>query len=154
MIEAMPTPRPARTSDLRTEKVIDYFETLTPRSLAQLEAVYGEDAHFIDPFNDVTSQAGIRRVFEHMFASLESPRFEIVQAVTEADHCFLVWNFRFRRHAAGEQLIHGASHLRYGPDGRIALHRDYWDTGRELYEHLPLLGAVLRWLRGRLSAAS
>jgi hypothetical protein len=39
------------------------------------------DARFIDPFNDVAGHAGIRRVFEHMFATLDEPRFEVVQAL-------------------------------------------------------------------------
>ena len=32
--------------------------------------------------------------------------------------------------------------LRFAPDGRIALHRDYWDAAEELYEKLPLVGAL------------
>jgi len=29
------------------------------------------------------------------------------------------------------------------------LHRDYWDAAGELYAKLPLIGAVMRWLRRR-----
>ena len=35
------------------------------------------------------------------------------------------------------------------PDGRIALHRDYWDAAEELYEKLPVLGVLMRWLKSR-----
>ena len=38
-------------------------------------------------------------------------------------------------------------------DGRIARHRDYWDAAGELYEKLPLLGTLMRWLRRRIAAA-
>ena len=34
-------------------------------------------------------------------------------------------------------------------DGRIRLHRDYWDAAEELYEKLPVLGHLMRWLRRR-----
>ena len=27
------------------------------------------------------------------------------------------------------------------------MHRDYWDAAEELYEKLPLLGALMRWLK-------
>jgi hypothetical protein len=40
-------------------------------------------------------------------------------------------------------------HLRFAPDGRIAMHRDYWDAAEELYEKLPLLGGLMRWLKRR-----
>jgi len=146
MIGAMSSP---------ADRVVAYVETLTPGTLSTLESVYAEEARFIDPFNDVTGQAAIRAVFEHMFATLDDPRFEVVGAVTEGDQCFLVWNFHFRRrgHAAAGS-IHGASHLRFGVDGRVSLHRDYWDAAQQVYERVPVLGAVLRWLRRRLSAAS
>ena len=49
-------------------------------------------------------------------------------------------------------IIQGASRLQFAADGRVASHRDYWDSGRELYEHLPLLGVLLRALRRRLGA--
>jgi hypothetical protein len=35
----------------------------------------------------------------------------------------------------------------------IAIHRDYWDAAQELYEKIPVLGAVLRGLRRKLSIA-
>ena len=34
-------------------------------------------------------------------------------------------------------------------DGRIVMHRDYWDVAEELYEKLPLIGALMRWLKRR-----
>lgn len=136
-----------------TAQVVAFFESLTPQTLARLDAVYTDDARFIDPFNDVSGLAGVRRVFEHMFETLDAPRFEIVSALTEGEQCFLLWNFRFRRKGSSStSLIHGSTHVRFAADGRIAWHRDYWDPARELYESVPLLGAVMRWLRRRLSA--
>jgi hypothetical protein len=46
-----------------------------------------------------------------------------------------------------EQVIRGGSHLTLDPDGRISDHRDYWDAAEELYEKLPGLGALMRWLK-------
>ena len=47
------------------------------------------------------------------------------------------------------QLIRGGSHLQLSANGRIALHRDYWDAAEELYEKLPVLGVLMRWLKRR-----
>ena len=144
---------PAIPTGPHTAKVIAFYEALTAEALKLLEAVYADDARFIDPFNDVSGVAAIRRVFEHMFETLDAPRFQIVLTVTEGYHCFLLWNFRFRRKGrANASLIHGSTHVRFAADGRIAWHRDYWDPAREVYESVPLLGALMRWLRRRLSA--
>jgi steroid Delta-isomerase len=143
-----------RTSDPRTAHVVHFFESLTASSVARLPLVYAEDARFIDPFNDVTGHAPIQRVFQHMFQTLQDPRFEVQEAITEGDQCFLLWDFIFRSRAnAPESRVHGGSHLRFAPDGRVAWHRDHWDPAREIYEGVPVLGAVLRWLRRRLSAS-
>ena len=45
--------------------------------------------------------------------------------------------------------MRGASHLVLDPQGLIVLHRDYWDAAEELYEKLPVVGALMRWLRRR-----
>ena len=88
-----------------------------------------------------------------MFDALDAPRFEIVDALGDAGQGFLTWNFSFRRHAQRATLtIHGASHLRFDTEGRVTLHRDYWDAAHQVYERVPLLGAVLRALRRRLGA--
>ena len=87
-----------------------------------------------------------------MFEQVEAPRFVVHDCVGDANDAFLTWDFSFRR-AGGETLvIRGASHLRLAPDGRIRWHRDYWDTGEELYARLPLIGGLFRWLRRRGAA--
>ena len=137
-----------------TAALVAFFETLTPATLPALATVYCDDARFVDPFNDATGLPAIRAVFDHMFATLDEPRFEVIEAVTEGEQCFLVWNFHFRRRGSGAVgSIHGASHLRFAADGRVTLHRDYWDAAQQVYEGVPLLGAVMRCLRRRLSAA-
>ncbi len=130
------------------------FETLTPASLAQLDEVYTADASFKDPFNEVRGVPAIRAIFEHMFRTLEGPRFVVRDVVVQGGQCFLTWDFLFRQPRMGpqEQCIRGSSHLRLADDGRIAMHRDYWDAAEELYEKIPVLGALMRWLKRRASS--
>jgi steroid Delta-isomerase len=151
----LPPPRPPQAADARTARVIAFYESLTPHTLRGLDTLYAQDARFIDPFNDATGLVAIRGVFEHMFATLDSASFEVTEAVTEGEQCFLIWNFHLRRRgAASEMTVHGARHLRYTGEGRVGWHRDYWDPAREVYESVPVLGSVLRWLRRRLSAGA
>jgi steroid Delta-isomerase len=142
------------TTDARVARVIEAFERLAPDRLDALLSLYGDGARFKDPFNDVHGPVEIRRIFEHMFRSLEGPRFEVTEALVQGDQCFLTWEFRFRmkRFDRDEQCIHGGSHLRFGADGRLVLHRDYWDAAEELYEKLPLLGGLMRWLKRRANS--
>jgi len=124
------------------------FERLTPADVEALGLHYTEDAWFKDPFNEVRGLAAIQPIFRHMFAALETPRFVVTSRIPGAGECFLAWEFHFG--LRGRALtIRGASHLRFAADGRVAWHRDYWDAAEELYEKLPVLGVLMRWLKRR-----
>lgn len=140
--------------DPRVRKIVTLFEGLAPADLPRLPEIYTPDARFKDPFNEVQGVAAITRIFEHMFKALEAPRFVIRDAIVQGDQCFLSWDFVFRmkRFSNAEQVIRGATHLRLAADGRIAEHRDYWDAAEELYEKLPAVGALMRWLKRRVNA--
>ena len=135
---------------IAVEQVVKWYEQLTPQTLAQLEAVYSPTARFKDPCNDVRGVHAIRAVFTHMLQRLDAPRFVVTRRVVDGAHAMLVWDFYFRfRGESQERCIHGATHLQFAPDGRILLHRDYWDAAEELYEKLPVLGSLMRWLKRR-----
>lgn len=51
-----------------------------------------------------------------------------------------------------DQCIHGATWVRFDAQGLVACHRDDWDAAEELYEKLPVIGRLMRWLRKMLSA--
>lgn len=138
-------------ADPRVARIVALFEQLVPADLARLHLYYAPDARFKDPFNDVQGVPAIEGVFAHMFDALDQPRFVVHEALADGDQCFLTWDFRFRfrRGDRALQTVRGATHLRFDAQGRVALHRDYWDAAEELYEKLPLLGALMRWLRRR-----
>lgn len=136
------------------QRLVDFWEHLDPGSVAALETVYAQDAYFRDPFNEVRGVAELTRVFGHMFETLDAPTFTIRETLIEGSTAVLVWDFDFRvkRWKPGvTHRIHGASHVRFAPDGRVACHRDYWDAAGELYAKLPLVGPLMRWLARRLS---
>ena len=144
----------ARHADARVARVVAMFESITPADVSRLGEFYASDARFKDPFNDVRGVPAIERVFAHMFVALDSPRFVVRDIVAEGDQCFLTWDFlfRFRRFSRDEQIVHGGSHLRFDAQGRVALHRDYWDAAEELYERLPGIGAFMRFLKRRANS--
>ena len=133
-------------------RVVSFFEQLQPADLADLGQYYAPDGRFKDPFNEVQGLAAIRDIFRHMFATLQHPRFVITGRVEQGSECFLTWEFRFAfsSYARGvEQTVRGATHLVLDGQHRITLHRDYWDAAEELYEKLPGVGTLMRWLKRR-----
>ena len=138
-------------------RVVRFYETLSPESLATMGDIYVPDARFKDPFNEVQGLAAIEAIFSHMYRQVHAPRFCVTGRMGAEDEAWLAWEFSFRFRGWKEsetQLIRGATHLRFAADGRIAEHRDYWDSGEELFAKLPLLGGLMRFLRRRLAAGA
>lgn len=146
---------PTHPIDEAVTHVVAWFETLTPATVATLPALYATNARFKDPFNDVRGIAAITHIFAHMFEALEAPRFVVRERIVQGQQCFLTWEFRFRfrRFKQGEeQVILGGSHLVFDDTGLVTLHRDYWDAAEELYEKLPVVGGLMRWLKKRANS--
>jgi ketosteroid isomerase-like protein len=142
-------PAAPRSSDPRVARIVDAFEALTPADLPRLGDFYAPDADFKDPFNEVRGVPAIQQVFAHMYVALDAPRFVVLDVIAQGDQCVLTWDFifRFRRFSGELQTVRGASHLKLDATGLITLHRDYWDVAEELYEKLPGVGALMRWLK-------
>ena len=146
----------------RLDELIEAFETLTPQSVSTLADFYATDARFKDPFNDVRGRAAIGRIFCHLFAQLEAPRFIVTGRYfgasepngESAREIMLRWELRFnsRTMGHGEQNIVGSTLLQFDDAGQITLHRDYWDAAEELFSKLPVLGGLTRALRRQLAA--
>ena len=136
--------------DTQLERLVGFFETISLDTLQeQLEIVYAPEVRFKDPFNEVQGLAAIAAIFEHMFEQVDAPRFVVTTRVLQGSQAFLTWDFRFRmkRFSKDEQCIRGATHIVFDAAGAVAVHRDYWDAAEELYEKLPLLGSLMRWLK-------
>ena len=143
----------APDADAAVARVVAFYESLQPADLVRLGELYTDDVRFKDPFNEVQGVVAVRRIFEHMFATLQAPRFVVHERIVQGAQAFLTWDFVFRLRGRGqaEIRVRGATHLRLAADGRVAEHRDYWDAAEELYEKLPLLGALMRWLKRRVN---
>ena len=143
-----------RCDDARVARIVVMFETLAPHDVARLGDFYHPQAQFKDPFNEVRGLAPVQRIFTHMFVALDEPRFVVTDIVQQGNQCVLTWDFifRFKRFSRELQTVRGASHLKLDSAGLITLHRDYWDAAEELYEKLPGVRVLMRWLKRRANS--
>ncbi len=136
-------------------RMVAFFEEVSPHNLNRLGEFYDPQARFKDPFNEVTGIPAIQAIFAHMFVQLDNPRFVVTNQVLQGNQGFLTWEFRFgfKGFKTGQtQTILGATHLVMNASGLITLHRDYWDAAEELYEKLPVVGGLMRWLKRRANS--
>lgn len=134
---------------------IEAFEKLNPQTLhSRLAPLLDEQIRFKDPFNDVTGRTACVKIFEHMFTTLEQPRFKVRQAaMSDEQNALLYWHFHFKRHAHGEvHCIEGMSRVRFNAAGLAMEHIDHWDAAEQVYAKVPLLGWGINAVKRRLRA--
>jgi steroid delta-isomerase len=148
------TPMPSGRQDAAQQalpRIVAFFEGLKVQDLGALQQIYAADARFKDPFNEVQGLRAIEAIFAHMFTTLDLPHFAVIDRMAHGQQAFLTWDFRFRFKGDGAwQTIHGATRLQFDAQGLVVEHRDYWDAAQELYEKLPVLGTLMRWLKRRV----
>jgi steroid delta-isomerase len=129
------------------QNLCHFYENLNAQNLPDIHKFYATDAQFKDPFNDVQGVSSIEAIFSHMFLTTQNPRFKILQRLQEANHALLVWDFYFEKQGFSKPVcIHGTSLISFNWEGSVVRHRDYWDSGEELYAKLPWVGGLFRWL--------
>ena len=154
LLPESPEPMELLKPRAQVARVVAFFETLSPDRLSQLGDYYTPNAYFKDPFNEVRGLTEVRAIFSHMYVALDQPRFVVTDSIIDGKQCFLTWNFKFHFKnfdTATLQTIRGGSHLKFTTDGLMDYHRDYWDAAEELYEKLPWVGGLMRWLKNRAS---
>jgi SnoaL-like domain len=126
------------------------FRELRPETPFPYEQLYAPDVIFEDPLHRADGLAALRRHFERLNANLRVCHFEYGPAFVEADEAVLSWTMKLelRRGPRQPVVVSGMTHVRFGD--RVSYQRDHFDAGALVYEHVPLLGWLIRLLKRRL----
>lgn len=130
----------------------DYFRVLHKADLSRLREIYAGNILFKDPVHEIRGLVELEDYFTAICADLSDCRFEYLDQLVTERAAYIKWMMHFKHPRLGNRLIsvRGVSHLKLGD--KIEFHEDFYDMGAMLYEQLPLLGNVTRWLRMRLAS--
>ncbi len=131
---------------------IEYFEKLTPRSVGMIEKLAAPGIRFKDPFNDVQGVDAFQRVFEHMFENVEKPKFKVTDSSWSRQQdrtAYLRWVFTYSMNGNARK-VEGLSAVMFSNDGLVMSHIDFWDAAENFYENIPVLGAMIRFVKSKL----
>jgi len=135
----------------RADAYVRLWESLTPDNLNRLPELVTPDVRFADPFNDVRGMEALKRVMLKAIHDVPEQRFAVTRRAWDGDLCLLCWAFTGRTRGGQRLSIEGMSQITVSADGKVSRHIDHWDAGRQFYEKLPLIGAMLRLIRRRLA---
>ncbi len=139
------------------QKFANFFRDLTEDSVrSKIEETYHPEIVFDDTLHQLTGRDALKDYMVRTAKGVVGCRVKILDASPGARGAVYVrWEMvmQLKRVAKGETLkSRGMSHLEAADDGRIIFHRDYWDSTAGLFEHFPVIGRVLRWIKSRIAA--
>lgn len=120
---------------------------------ADLRKVYAPNLYFNDTLKTIRDADTLEKYFLSSDDAMASYGLKVEQVVSTPEGVFVRWKMSvvFRRFRKGERNDSiGITHVRFDKDGRVVYHQDYWDSGSNLYEKIPVLGSLIRAVKRRL----
>ena len=130
-------------------KFVSVYQALNKDNLDKLGLIYHQDILFRDPIHEVNGLGDLTEYFAHLYENVLSIDFDITDAFEQGDSAFLYWRMTFahRKLKGGKNVVvEGHSRLTQ-VNGLVLSHRDYLDAGEMLYENIPLVGSVVRFIK-------
>jgi hypothetical protein len=135
----------------RFERLLSNFKAHDFRP--RIPEVYAESVFFNDTLKTVRTASELQQYFGEAADALEVGTVDFLDVVAAEGNYYFRWrmNLEFKSFAKGEPKTSvGMSHIRFGQDGKVLLHQDFWDSSGGLFEHVPALGWIIRRAKARL----
>jgi len=132
-------------------RVQSYFAVVTPETVRQrTSAVYAPRAYLNDTLVAIEGAERIQAYFIRTLERATQLRVEFLDRAQVGPDYYIRWRMTVQAEGmnAGEPVVtYGMTQFRFDRDGRVLIHKDFWDAATGFYEHLPVLGGVLRAIR-------
>jgi hypothetical protein len=129
------------------------YQNMNASNIDSIEELYAEQIEFNDPFHQIVGLGALKNYFQELYQNVESVSFLFGQCINQQNQYFIEWQMTVchpRLNKGEPILVPGATLFRAGNNDKIIFHRDYFDAGVMLYEHIPLLGRLIKWVKGRI----
>lgn len=137
----------------KLERFMDAYRNLTADNLHDLGLIYADDVHFVDPAHEIRGLEALQSYFSNLYQNLASISFDYHRVLDNETEASISWSMTFThpRISRGRAVtVEGATFLQFDQDDKVAHHRDYFDLGAMLYEHLPVFGTLTTFIKNRL----
>lgn len=140
---------------IEMQQFLRVYQALNIDTIDTIEQIYSHDVHFIDPAHEIRGLADLTVYFKNLYQNINHISFDFRHPHRDQEEGYVQWQMTFshpRLKSGGDILVDGASFLRFSAENKVFFHRDYFDLGSMLYQHLPLLGGVIKTINRRLGS--
>lgn len=133
-------------------RFVAFFKDVTPQTIqAQTTGLYAENVWFNDTLKTLYGREAVKAYFLKISNNTGFMRCNILDFARSGSNYYVRWTMdvQFKNSKETIRTI-GMTQLRFDSDGRIIFHQDFWDSGAGFFEHIPVLGAAVRWIKSLL----
>ncbi len=144
----------AKRGQIQLQRFKAFFQSLNIDTIENgaLEQLYGPALVFEDSFHRIEGRQAFKDYCRNLYENVKHIQFVFHDEWCDHKQGMLTWTMTFShsRIRRGRPIeVEGASHIRF--DDQVIYHRDYFDGGALLYEHLPLLGGLIQQIKKRMN---
>ncbi len=126
----------------------------TNNILEHTRKVYADDVWFRDPFKQIHGEQPFEAYLLRGATAVAQYHMDWSDVAQDNGDYYFRWVMTLKLNRDGKHdaptLNNGISHIRFGPDGKVIFHEDYFDAATFLYEKIPVLGGEIRFIKQRL----
>lgn len=129
-----------------------FYQDVKNPQLHKINEIYSENLCFKDPVHELYGSEALHAYLSEMCLNVQSGRFEYLDQILSENTAYIKWNMHFKHPKLGKNTVtvRGVSQIQF--NDRIYFHEDIYDMGELIYEHVPVLGSVVKKLKKRLAA--
>ena len=130
----------------------EFFQRLNKDTMSIVEDFYAPDAVLVDPVGEVHGAKNIRAYYAHQYAALNSIECKMEPEIRDGDQTILQWTMIIShpRIDGGKTIsVKGMSKLVL-KEGKAVFHQDFFDLGAMVYEHIPVVGSLIGFIKKQM----
>ncbi len=135
------------------DNFLNTYQRLNRDNLALLSEIYRPEIIFVDPAHKIEGLTLLTEYFNNLYRNINHISFEFHNPLKVELSGYVQWTMTFSHPSIkkGQNIsVEGATYVRFAEDGKVLFHRDHFDLGSMVYQHIPGLGRVIRTINRRL----
>ncbi len=120
---------------------------------ANIRKVYADKLYFNDTFKIIEDIDELILYMSHSASQVESTNVKVLDVIRSDHDYFIRWSMVMKLKIKGKSIESesiGMTQLRFNQAGKVVFHQDFWDSSEAFFEHLPVMGGVVKKIKSML----
>lgn len=131
---------------------VNTYNELHAGNLDRLAEIYQQNITFVDPVHKIEGLSQLQDYFNNLYLNMNQCQFVITNTVANGHQAAIYWTMTFshKKIKSGQDVVVEGHSLLKETDGKVIYQRDYFDVSSMVYEHVPIIGSIIKAIKSRI----